>query len=1158
MRFKHLELTRYGKFTEARLDFPQAEQDFHFITGPNEAGKSTLRQAITSLLFGFPARSAGMAFVHPQSDLRLGAGIEDRAERFLDFVRTRGTKNTLRSPSDVVIAEEALSAFLGSYDRDLFEKMFGLDHGQLVGGGREILDASSDVSQMLFQTASGVAGLGKIKEALTNEADQLWAPKASASRTYYAAHTRWDEAKKQLKTLTVRAKSWKDAQAALKDIESRNEALNDERRTLQTRRAVLERVRRLASNVQLLRSYRLELQELDEVLDLPADASDQCEKAAGKLAVAQTVVNQTTATVEQQTGKRDGAKYDAAVLAARADIEFLVAVMYRSIPQYVDRSTQQGERDACIRVASLAAAELGWPQDSDAMRQRLPDPIVLRDLQRLVTSHGTYLSVKTSAAKAVVDKQDELEKSNETLAQIAAGEVSPALRSAYLDAQVVKNTTATQAKLASAFDSAKDTLDAALVELGKWGGSLKVVQAMSPPSAERLTELVSEYNVLKSERKNAVERQREAKEALEDVDSSIEQFAKGNHIVTAAQVQAARGSRDTQWSAIKSGQVGILGGSGGLDSAIALADELVDTRLVTATEAAQLQALDSKRQAVGLKLRQWDATLAQKNTEVGDFKQQWKDLAQSCAIGGMDLPLAPAWVGRRTQVLKDAASCKDRKAELDLAVNAADHASRALLEQLVAEGVEIVEGSSLGALLLEAQTLIQQVDLAATRRETLTGQINTFKRDLGKLKSVSETASSDFEQWEADWAQAVDAVGLTLYVKSVSDVEGAAEKIRVVRTNLDKATSIQVDRIDTMVRDLHEFDELAENLVSQLGLEEEFSDWETRAIASALSERLQVAKDTALLRKEAADALETAQADLEKASNEVQHIQATIAAILTAAGVSTLEYAMPLIKRSDRKRDLQRRIAEVREDLVTGSDGLALDVVTSEVDSCDQSRIPDNLVSIESGLEEIQTKLDALSTERSQGQIAFDAIDGGQSAALAESQRQEALAEMAQAAERYIRVTTAARLLTWAIDQYRDKHQGPMLARAGTLFGALTLGQFSKLFVDYEKIPVSLSALRANGQQVEVTGMSKGTRDQLYLALRLAALEIHLEQATALPFIADDLFINFDDARSVAGLQALRDLSTRTQVIFLSHHDHLLPHVKNVFGDNVNVLNLSR
>ena len=91
---------------------------------------------------------------------------------------------------------------------------------------------------------------------------------------------------------------------------------------------------------------------------------------------------------------------------------------------------------------------------------------------------------------------------------------------------------------------------------------------------------------------------------------------------------------------------------------------------------------------------------------------------------------------------------------------------------------------------------------------------------------------------------------------------------------------------------------------------------------------------------------------------------------------------------------------------------------------------------------------------------------------------------------------------------------------------------------------------------MEVAGLSEGTRDQLYLALRLAALELHLAQATPLPFVADDLFINFDDARATAGMHALRGLAQHTQVIFLSHHDHLLTMVRDVFGADVNVIKL--
>lgn len=49
-----------------------------------------------------------------------------------------------------------------------------------------------------------------------------------------------------------------------------------------------------------------------------------------------------------------------------------------------------------------------------------------------------------------------------------------------------------------------------------------------------------------------------------------------------------------------------------------------------------------------------------------------------------------------------------------------------------------------------------------------------------------------------------------------------------------------------------------------------------------------------------------------------------------------------------------------------------------------------------------------------------------------------------------------------------------------------------------------------------MSGLSTGTADQLYLALRIAAIEDYLERVDTLPFIADDLFINFDDERAVA------------------------------------------
>ena len=58
MRIDVLELVRYGHFSDRFLDFRKSgTSDLHLVFGPNEAGKSTLREGIGDLLFKVPLRS---------------------------------------------------------------------------------------------------------------------------------------------------------------------------------------------------------------------------------------------------------------------------------------------------------------------------------------------------------------------------------------------------------------------------------------------------------------------------------------------------------------------------------------------------------------------------------------------------------------------------------------------------------------------------------------------------------------------------------------------------------------------------------------------------------------------------------------------------------------------------------------------------------------------------------------------------------------------------------------------------------------------------------------------------------------------------------------------------------------------------------------------
>ena len=185
--------------------------------------------------------------------------------------------------------------------------------------------------------------------------------------------------------------------------------------------------------------------------------------------------------------------------------------------------------------------------------------------------------------------------------------------------------------------------------------------------------------------------------------------------------------------------------------------------------------------------------------------------------------------------------------------------------------------------------------------------------------------------------------------------------------------------------------------------------------------------------------------------------------------------------------------------------------------------------------------------EAGQTSAALDAPSDDAAATAADAE--QARAEMAAQAEAYLLNRAQAVTLRWAIERYRQERQDPLLIRASTLFRRLTLGRFAELRIDYDATAPRLLGVRDDGRQaIDVEAMSEGTADQLFLALRLAAAEQSVAAGVRLPFLADDLFINFDDDRARAGFEVLSELAMTTQVLFFTHHAHLAGIARDVAG----------
>jgi uncharacterized protein YhaN len=168
-----------------------------------------------------------------------------------------------------------------------------------------------------------------------------------------------------------------------------------------------------------------------------------------------------------------------------------------------------------------------------------------------------------------------------------------------------------------------------------------------------------------------------------------------------------------------------------------------------------------------------------------------------------------------------------------------------------------------------------------------------------------------------------------------------------------------------------------------------------------------------------------------------------------------------------------------------------------------------------------------------------------------------ALSRVEAAALAYARARLAATVVRRAIERYRDAHESPMLGRTKALFRRFTQNACSDLYVEVEDGGKAvLIAREFDGALKRIDQLSKGTREQLYLALRVAAIERYVETTGPVPVTFDDVFSESDEPRSQRIFEALGELADKTQVTVLTHHRYLIEVGERALGGKLVVQEL--
>lgn len=1148
MRFQRLDIPAFGPFTDFHLDLPARGSDFHILHGLNEAGKSSLLRAIKALLFGMRPQMSDN-FIHEYSRLRVAAEIGMRDGRVHYFQRRKGSRHTLLDAVGQPLSDGAMEQILGVVDAAYFESAFGLGARQLREGAGELLKGQGRLGEALFSASLGGAPVDQVIRNLEVEAAAIFSGRARKrlreTLTQYEEHTRARKEK------LLKPETWQEVMEEIEGSTARLQQLAAARHACLDRRDWLQRCRDAWPFVSQLEELQRQWCQLPVTPQLPANFSAEIREARR---LCQQAV-QDLAGIEMEIGRLQA-----------------IEETCRHLPAVLEAASVIGELQAglgvfCANRQTLAARQAAAAAKSQQMVATCRDlglDSAVEDLGRLRLTQPQFVAAQAAAqaisetAQALHASQERLRNGRHAIQQLQSQSVPLAWES-FERLKKLNASASLSEPLAAGLKSRSKQVASSRRELESIHRTLNGASAdfeecsRSPvPSRATLERFREEEEELKRQKAElSRERQKLAGETRQ-VKTELERLERRRALPSLDDLEKARRHRDHGWSLV------LQDWKGGGASADFVAGQPLETAYPESVAAADAIAdrLRQEAEAVAQKeekltrlrdLEEKAAELAGQAHSLDERAARWRELWLTAWQGCHLDPLTPAemiaWREAWQNFAQLWAQWRTESTQLD-----EDRLTVQGLIREMAAALDSSEGDFAG-LLEQLRRRIEDGEERRVHNAAIARQIEEAEREIAALQLslpvLQETHAAALQQWEncrsslALPGNLTPVAGLDLLrsrrdlLRDFDEWQSWLGECAALRETLDSYSS----RAAATARQFGHTGQDAAVLVEELG----------RSLTAALQQQQQLSNLRERLREN--------EEDRARARLAVERSREEFSRLLAMTHLGDGEDLDLFLTHCENRLACQQAILEKRTGLANLARGEAVDDFIARLQAEDRgafegkcSQLAEDLAGLDRQIEAEQSHRAGFIGRRTEMEKAQDA------AARADQEAQFAMAALTRDAERYARLRLAISLLQSQIDEFRRQNQGPFLEKASQWFAELTGGAFAGIETNFdEKDNAVMAGLRAGastGAAVPLSGLSDGTGDQLFLALRLAGIEIHLLDHEPMPMILDDLLINFDDVRAGHALAALSRLGEKSQVLLFTHHRHLVQLAREKLGED--------
>ncbi|MFO0868191.1 MAG: AAA family ATPase [Pirellulales bacterium] len=1168
MRMDRLDLLAFGPFSGCSLSFAAGHEGLHVVFGENEAGKSSTLRALRDALFGIPARSTDN-FLHRHQDLRIGFELRARDGRRFAAIRRKGNSRTLLDPvTEQPLSDDRLASFLPTVSRETFERMFGIDYQTLVAGGAEIASLRGDVGTTLFTAASGISQLRVVSQQLTEEAEAIFKssgknPPLNVALREYAALL------KEARECRVASRGYAELRQQRDKLDQLLGEVERQRREAVGEWDRLQRLERACPYFRQRRQWREEIARCAASRPLRAGFDTEFRGVRQQLALVEQQIQELDERARQKRHQLDAIPRPINLQAWQQSL----AALADELGSYRKAQADRRELEHQYRQGQAAAAALLgrlWPNASRTT-QDVPRPTRQQrdELDRLTRSYASLLAERRQEERQRAENADKLRRARRDWEQSRPPTDLRELRQVVRDIQGQGPLELELQKAQKQLAQFRLNLTRELRQLGRWSGSLDELEALVLPRSTALREHERHLQTAQQTVDKAEEQEQNATAQLELITARLAEFQQvAGDLPTEQRVEELRVHRDHLWRAVRqawhrgeltTAQLAELQLPAETDPqelastferAVAAADHAADRlrhEQQRVLERAQLIA-DQERGVA--EQRRHAERLAKARATLVAADSAWQQLWTPLQI----TPGSPAemqeWRTEAEQLRQQWNEFRQLEADVDQRERQVSAARHQLTAACALVGLaSLSDDESLQQALKRCDDWLAEQEKSAATRQSLADRLSDLEHEAELLEQRRGELDEKWTSWQRSWLAALEplAAGETPPEQLSSFLQDLDELLKQLDSTegpgglRDRLNGIDADasRFAQRVRDCGEALKITLPADPEAG---------ARQLITLLQQNQDAHRQIATLEQDLA-----ALADQHGQRRE-QHqlLQTQLRSLCEEAGVARPDELEASWSGWMQRRNLQERLEQVESNLHELARGQDLADLERELAGFSPADLSQRIAELKEKSERLANDAGQLREERGQLVSQLGQIDDGMQAIALNAKAQAQLARIDELANDYARRRLASVALRTALERFAEHHQDPLLGRASEYFAQLTENSFAGIKVDYDDDgrPV-LVGRRPAGALVRLEGLSEGSADQLYLALRLAYLADWLERHEPLPLIVDDILIKFDDRRSRATLQLLAEFSHRTQVILFTHHQHLVELARDAVSPDV-------